>query len=161
MKKIDLGVMQKNAEAVISMVRKLMKRPDKRGGYVCIATRTGEVLAIFLVGTVPNEMKAAIYRAYCQEKAQRLGRKSNHISSWESRDESIMCYGGAVRAGELIFSFSGFPEHWDEACMIALANISGYYIPTYTMQKIREISGNTHSALLLRKLIPHKKIPMD
>ena len=161
MKEIDLGVMQKNAEKIIATARKLMKRPDKRGGYVCIATRTGKALAIFLVGTVANETKAAIYRGYCHEKAQRLGNNLKQISSWESRDEATHRYGGAIRVGELIFSFSAFPEHWDEACMVALANMSGHHLSMYVMQKIREISDNPHSALLLRTLIPHRKIPMD
>lgn len=161
MKNIDLGVIQKNAETVIAAARKLMKLPNKRGGYVCIATRTGKALAIFLVGSVANEIKAAIYRGVCHEKAQRLGNNINHISSWESRNVEIQCYGGAIRAGELIFSFSAFPEHWDEACMVALANMSGYQMTSYTMQKIRGISNNPHSALLLQTLIPHKKIRVD
>ncbi len=161
MKKIDLGIMQKDTEIVIATARKLMKWPDKRGGYVCIATRTGKALVIFLVGNVADEIKASIYRGYCQEKAQRLGNNPKHISSWQSRNETLCHYGGAIRAGGLILSFSGLPEHWDEACMVAHANMPGRCLPIREMEKIREISGNSHSALLLQALIPYRKIPMD
>lgn len=161
MKDIDLGIMQKSAEIVIKAARRLMKRPDKHGGYLCIATRTGKVLSIFLVGNVCDETKASIYRGFCHEKALRLANNPEHISSWESRDERAQYYGGAICVNTLIFSFSGFSEHWDEACMITLAGLTGQCIKDYIYQRIREISGNPYSALLYRKLIHCKKVQTD
>ena len=99
--------------------------------------------------------------AIAMKRPSALGNNPRHISSWETRDVATCCYGGAIRVGELIFSFSAFPEHWDEACMVALANMSADHLPIHTMEKIRGISGNPHSALLLRTRIPHRKIPMD
>jgi len=100
------------------------------------ATRTGAVLTIVgvseeslfelrcMLGTAPAD-KRAKYWAFSMEKAQRLLAHPNHDSSFESRNEAELQYGGAVRAQTCIISLSGLPEKWDEAVTLVLACRTG------------------------------------
>ncbi len=94
----------------------------RKGGYLCIARPNGMIMAVVLIGTVAKEEKAKKYLSLCQEKALRLALHPEHCSSWQSRDESVQHYGGAIRTKRFIFSFSGFPELWDEAFVVDLAS---------------------------------------
>ena len=96
----------------------------KTGGYFCLADAgTGNPLfEPALIGTVPQEKKEK-YLAFCQEKAKRLANHPEHEASWESRNEEANEWGGALRIGTLIFSFSGLPEWGDEALMLILAEV--------------------------------------
>lgn len=128
-----------------------VSQPDKKGGYICLATPT-RVFATFMVGEVSDDQKANDYHQFCMEKARRLGQNPDHVSSWESRNENANQYGGAVKVGDFIFSFSGFSEHWDEAVSIVLAHRcspNGIGVPLFC--KIKNISANSHMGLLLGK----------
>lgn len=100
----------------------------RQGGWLVLAWSTKEEsyhhLLPFLhrgVGTTLAD-RAPKYQSYSLEKAQRLHRNPDHQTSWESRDEKLECYGGAIRANnELIVSFSGFSEQWDEAISLFVA----------------------------------------
>ncbi|EKD33275.1 MAG: hypothetical protein ACD_76C00054G0001 [uncultured bacterium] len=80
----------------------------------------------FAVGMVSAE-RFLKYMRFANEKAARLGSRPGDISSWQSRDVSDRDRmnhktGGAIRCGDgLIFSFSGFSEHEDEAICLFIA----------------------------------------
>lgn len=61
------------------------------------------------------------YMLFANEKVKRLNGRPGDISSWQSRNQEQMQYGGAIRCDDdLVLSFSGFPEEVDEAiCLIA------------------------------------------
>ena len=100
----------------------------RTGGYFCLANaETGLPLLVLPLGQVPLE-KAEKYLRLCQEKAKRLAEHLEHLSSWESRNPDKEQWGGAVRVGNLIFSFSGLPEMGDEAVMLAVAG--SHYVGT-------------------------------
>ena len=57
-------------------------------------------------------------------------------------------WGGAIRAGDYIISFSGFPELWDEAAMLVLAIRMGWLDQTATLRRISR-KRNPHFRVLL------------
>jgi hypothetical protein len=80
--------------------------------------------------------------SYCQEKALRLARHPEHVSSAQSRDDDNEQYPGAVRVGDLILSPSGMPWELDES----LGLISGIYLLDLDIGdafNIAKLSGNT------------------
>ena len=98
--------------------------------------------------------KDKLYRDRAQEKARRLHNHPEHKTSRESRNESRGQYGGAIRACKddqsYIFSFSGFPEIWDEAFMLFLA-LNFNYIQTDEVIAIANEEGHELTECL-RKL---------
>lgn len=90
------------------------------GGYLCVTNREGIPLLIAHIG-VSEDSKAADRLRFSQEKAARLAIHPAHYLSRESENKEMYQYPGAVRAHELIFSFSGLPGHLDELCMLILA----------------------------------------
>lgn len=119
------------------------------GGYFCLANgENGLPLLVVPIGEVPIE-KAEKYLRLCQEKAKRLGAHPEQVSSWMSRNLDLEQYGGAIRARNLIFSFSGFPELGDEAVMLGTVGV--YYLAklgqSRVLSEIAEIvaqSNNTY-----------------
>lgn len=103
------------------------KEQHRRGGYICITERSSThnpnpiPLLVADIGVVDDPKKAAKYFALSQEKAARLIVHPSHDSSWQSRNPDADQWGGAVVASSWIFSFSGFPEAFDEAVMLLLA----------------------------------------
>lgn len=91
------------------------------GGSVHIATLIG--------GKGGNYANREKYERYAYEKVERLEANlvNKHYSSWESRDESLDQWGGAIRVPMqgmwFILSFSGLPEVGDEAFMVLLAEL--------------------------------------
>jgi len=99
-----------------------------------------------MVGTVPDQDKAGQYYGFSREKPARLYAEIlrgvvGAVSSWQTRNESEFRYGGAIRAGRFIFSFSGLPEHADEALMLMLAVHFGFLTHTEAIE-ITKISEN-------------------
>ena len=142
--KIAPGVSFLVGEALFLFRRHGPAWKDRSGGYFCLAdAETVLPLLIMAVGQVPVE-KAGKYLSFCQEKAKRLAEHPDHLSSWESRNPEKEQWGGAVRVGEFIFSFSGLPEMGDEAVMLAVAD--SHYVDTKdvtaTLNKIAERSNN-------------------
>lgn len=96
-------------------------RPDKTGGYLAWTDSNGTpFIAGLMWGIMPVD-KAAKRQEYALEKATRLTLHNLHRTSYRSRNPKEERWGGAIRAGEHILSFSGFPEKWDEAAMFVLA----------------------------------------
>jgi hypothetical protein len=100
-----------------------------RGGYLAALNTSGigKVDIILQLGPY-NPEKAVGQIELVQEKCWRLKsfRTEGHLTSYESRDPDNGKWGGAVYAGDYIFSFSGLPELWDEAAMLVLAIRLGY-----------------------------------
>jgi len=122
----------------------------RSGGYFCFLEKGYVKLSISptLMGEVTNG-KDAKYRAFCQEKVERLLSKylhEDHELSSQSRDESKEQYGGAVYVGSPIeafcFGFSGLPEVADEAAMLLVAAKSGC-ISLNNARELAQISENS------------------
>jgi hypothetical protein len=110
--------------------------PDHTGGYVFLTDDNerpadGYIVpcAVSAIGNVPRD-KAARYYRNATEKATRLilqhrrGESKLWETSWQSRNPDQMQYGGGVRFvlpddRIVVMSFSGYPEHRDEAIVIA------------------------------------------
>lgn len=121
---------------------------NRTGGYFCLADReTGRPIFLSLVGVVATE-KMEKYLRLAQEKARRLSQVSRaetfHLSSWESRELSKERYGGAIVAGDLIFSFSGLPELGDEVVMLNAA-MACRKLDVETARKIANRSANPYT----------------
>ena len=96
-------------------------RPDCTGGYLAWTDSNGiPFIAGLMWGSMPIG-KAAKRREFALEKATRLALHNLHRTSYRSRNPKEERWGGAIRAGLHILSFSGFPEKWDEAAMFVLA----------------------------------------
>ena len=126
---MDAGEVSRAAEDHLPFLWNHPKFPKDRhnGGYLCIASRDdGMPILIAQIRQCPMG-KAQRYFQFSQEKAERLyemNARHGHVSSWQSRDEKAEKYGGAIVAGEFIFSFSGLPEKADEFFAIKLARMS-------------------------------------
>lgn len=94
----------------------------RRGGGFCLADAgSGMFYTVALIGETPQE-KTRKYLELCQEKARRLAQHPEHVSSWQTRNPPER-WGGAIRADEHIFSFSGLPELGDEALMLKVVQM--------------------------------------
>lgn len=90
--------------------------------------------------------KSSAYIGFSREKLDRVAHfykidPSRTKSSWQSRADHAQWYGGAIRAGKYILSFSGLPEKTDEALMLALAVKLGL-LTLREASEIAEISTN-------------------
>ena len=113
----------------------------RTGGYLCVANAVnGLPLLIARIGADDFENHWAHLDA-CREKCSRLARCKSHITSWQSRNLSKKKFGGAVRAGNLIFSFSGLSEIGDEIFSLALAMQLGH-VDIEFCNKVAALSGN-------------------
>ncbi len=92
------------------------------GQYVGVA---GEGLDFFFHHLVNGERLARNRSEACfrrvNEKLERLKASPELLASWQSRNTDEEMYGGAIRAGEYIFSFSGLSEHADEMICLLVA----------------------------------------
>ena len=107
-------------------------RPDCTGGYLAWTDSNGiPFIAGLMWGSMPAD-KAVKRQETALEKATRLALHNLHRTSYRSRNPKAVViidgvevlrprWGGAIRAGADILSFSGFPEKWDEAAMFVLA----------------------------------------
>lgn len=147
---LDSGYIRAFVEAAEHIVRgslgSFRNRPDWNGGsggYLCIAdVATGSPLAITIIGRVPIE-KAQKHLFYCQEKAQRLATHPEHETSFESRNPDANQWGGAVRSGSFILSFSGFSEQIDEAVMMGI-EFYCYPVPPI-LKRLNSIAVRNHN----------------
>ena len=114
--------MTADAKDALKTAIKLSGDPTRNGGYLCVSAPTGLVLAIALIGDVPKHEKAVKYIAFCQEKNWRLFLNPSHVSSFESRNEKMDMYGGAIRTNDFNLSFSGLQDdRLDEALVLEVA----------------------------------------
>jgi hypothetical protein len=146
--KIDqLKLIIEQVNYLISKMQVLTDWPKGRdNGYCTIMSATdSRVLLAFQVGNCPSE-KVQKYHSLSNEKALRLRSFSieGHVSSWQSRDECAGHWGGAILAGNVIFSFSGLPEELaDEAVMLIAAVWCGFMTAGQAIATAK-ISGNSY-----------------
>ena len=131
------------AAEVVFTASRMCGENGKKGGCLCVTDYEGNLHLVTIIGEVSDKGKLRKYWGMCQEKANRLVSRASHESSWQSRDESSQQYGGAIRAREFILSFSGLPELWNEACMLALAyKVHNRLISKESLQRIQMINHN-------------------
>lgn len=122
---VDVGEVIRRAHETLLVMQKIPGwLKDKTGGYLCVSSLVdGAVQYVAQIGTCANTDKATDYLGFCQEKARRLFRMfdAGHISSFQSKDEAVGKYAGAIVTGTWIISFSGLPQLADEALVIELA----------------------------------------
>jgi hypothetical protein len=170
----DRSVIYAKAQEMLDLLRGLPSGDPisgRTGGYFLLGSDRLENIELIQVGTIPDPDKNDKYERFCQEKAHRLIahrlRKPNEaISSWQTRNEPLDMYGGAVLLPVVHLrtlydepytaSFSGFPEFADEAFSVAM----GYALSSGTTQlgsesqtrRIIEVSGNPILPKLLEAL---------
>ncbi|MDO8617809.1 MAG: hypothetical protein Q7N87_02910 [Candidatus Uhrbacteria bacterium] len=98
----------------------------RKGGFLCCKHGSADnepPILLCKVGSIYHPGKAQEYFRFAQEKVNRLcsNFERGHVSSWQSRDETRLRYGGAIRAAGLYLSFSGLPEKADEAFCLLIA----------------------------------------
>jgi len=101
-----------------------LERQPFAGGVFCLADNAGQLIASFVVGSVPDE-KRAKYWELAHEKVARMI-ASGAVSSRATRDPAQGRWAGALRGKEskLCASFSGLPENFDEI-VVARALVDG------------------------------------
>ena len=139
------------AEPIVKTACELNQEPIKQGGCLCVANPEGEIILVSRLGQVRDRERGDRYFRFCQEKARRLISHPGDVSSWQSREPENDKWGGGVRLETgAIFTFSGLPELWDEACMVTLAMaLAGLSEPTGHLRRILETSQNPHGAKLI------------
>ena len=132
-------------DLVLSVLPK--EEQERTGGYFTIyrgitSDNTSYEMFGRLVGIVPKE-KEDRYRAFSAEKALRLSLHDDHVSSFQSCDETNNKWPGAVRRDKEcdIFSFSGLPWKADEALMLAFCVNTGE-MTCYEAYEIAKSSEN-------------------
>lgn len=96
----------------------------RTGGYLVVAdSQTGLPLLVMPVGKITDPDDAAMFLELALEKARRPVQHPEHLTSWESRDETRKHFGGSIRlhSEPLILSFSGLPEKLDTAFVLYLS----------------------------------------
>lgn len=119
----------------------------RTGGFLVIADRRwGDILRVFAVGTInPDKLDRYLFNA--QEKVRRLfGHQTDgHLSSFQSRNEELQQWTGAVTMGDVLIGFSGLCEASDEALCLALGEL---WAPREEARQIAAISSNEDFARL-------------
>lgn len=113
-----LEVVTRAAKAAIEFCKK--QKDPRFGGYFCLGNQSGEILLLSPVLEVVPE-KVEKYRGFAEEKIVRLSRWTQHVSSWQSKNDVEFKFGGAIRGNKYLYSFSGFPEWVDESVTIITA----------------------------------------
>ena len=146
MKAVDLSRILNSAEDKLSEAIRADGRPGKTGGYLCVADKAGVIL-VCQVGEVTDLVAAERYRFNCQEKALRVLKNPEHISSWQSRDTEgeVKKYGGGIKTGDgIAIAFSGFTEWVDEAFSAVIAHYSVFAHPFSSWICVQNESKNPH-----------------
>lgn len=156
-----IGAADQHFEKVLTTLRKRGQDRGDVGAFIRLYTEdeTGEMATelAFSVGehsTRPGR-ESEIYRN-SKEKGERLHRHPTHVSAWQSRDEHVRSFGGAIRITILIgnepiraiLSMSGLIEHGDETVLLLIARHLGWKVETGL---IIELSDNQ----LARELLAH------
>lgn len=136
------------AEAVLATMRKNGLIDESRtGGYMTVLSLTDRppttALLVAEIGELTDPEKIKKYHDFSREKADRLRLNiaMGHSSSWQSRNPDENHWGGAIRAGGAILSFSGLPELADEALTLEVARRLGMLSHELCLQ-IAQTSNN-------------------
>jgi hypothetical protein len=117
----------------------------RQSGYFTLRDlSTGRVIFTIMLGDVPKE-KQEKYLQLSLEKGDRLYKNYKitfkNFSSWQTRNPDKDMWGGAIRAGIYILSFSGLAELCDEALVLELALTMGWCNPC-RLYEISQLSKN-------------------
>jgi hypothetical protein len=143
------GLTDRDRDALITLIRRVVDAalelpanpdPKKIGGYLTVLDE-GNPSLIIPFGEMPEE-KVQKYFQLSQEKAFRLFRQPEHLSSFQSQNPEANQWPGAVRANnDIILSFSGMPWKIDEAiCLVIGVNMR--WLPLKQALLIADISDN-------------------
>lgn len=130
--------------AVTKAIHMANDAPDAKimrtGAYLTIVNRhTQQVVLQVLIGAGPPE-KVAKWRELSIEKAMRLlgFQHLHHQTSYESQDETMEQYPGAILGNDYVFSLSGLKGLDDEAAMFLVAIKCGQCDRNATLGRISE-----------------------
>lgn len=143
----------REAARAYALLEAVGKKEGNTGGAFCVLRTdrtqgldfTPQLLAV--IDRVDDPVAVVSYRMFAQEKAWRLLSRPSDASSYQSRDEAHEKWGGAIRAGDYILSFSGLPELVDEALMLVLA-VRLELIGRAEAERIAALSHNAYFAPL-------------
>lgn len=113
------------------------------GGYLYFGDNNNNKLFLIPVGR-PADAKKEKYASLAEEKATRLYQHPTHDLSWQSMNEEMEQYQGAIKLVSPYYafmSFSGFPAPVDEGLCLVLSRKSELLSPQ-GMETLSNISGN-------------------
>ncbi len=94
---------------------------DEPSGYLTIRSASdGRILLVRQIGDCPADKFASRSRN-SMEKGERLMANPEDVGSHQSREPKDEKWGGAIRTRQFLISFSGMPEHADEALDVGIA----------------------------------------
>jgi hypothetical protein len=126
------------------------KKPEdaRYGGYLTILDELSPIPLVRIeLGEVPLEKKIAYYQVSL-EKAVRLLKCPEHVSSYQSRNPDMRMWGGAIRCSPFIISFSGLPELDDESLSIIIALRQGFLHEDLVHQILNQRGGHDRFKVL-------------
>ena len=126
---------------------------DRTGGVLAIGLGEEPCARLHVVIGEPPDNKVAKYWQLALEKLVRLRSMPHHVSSYQSRNTIVGLYGGAIRtSGGFIASFSGLPEHADEALCVLISGSFRNSWGNVDSEPIFDISGNEFGRTLFKEL---------
>lgn len=145
---MELGVLEKHklrqfGASILADIRTLESndKPEKDSAFVRIfGAKPNRQLDRFELGNIPME-KGKRYKTLSYEKGERVLERPEHLSSYQSMDEKLDRWPGAIRAGKKVVSVSGLTWKGDEALALQLAIEMGW-LDAATAFRIAETSGN-------------------
>lgn len=145
------GLIQE-ASIVVQKACQLIGDDNRKGGTMCVLELNGVVRFSETIGSISTLDRMEKYFRFAEEKGRRLSTHPEHLTSYTSRNDELEQYQGAIFTSDLIFSFSGLPAKWDEACMMVVAYRRGYLTSDQWKAIIAE-SGNDVADRLLTACI--------
>lgn len=134
--------------AVATLVRE--HNGTRGGGHFNLRSPSGTILFEGRFGK-PASDKAAKYERLAAEKTERLALHLDHVLSWQSKNDELEQYQGAVRAPNgLLGGFSGFPAEEDEVLVLWVFWKMGWLNGTEVNEAI-EISSNSRYRVLFEQ----------
>jgi len=143
---IDINKWIHEVEIILEKMQKLPDFPSGRtGGYLALTeTMSDNLICLARAGKIVTGNDKA-YEKYAPEKSRRLHgmhHGKGHVSSYQSKDETLNMYAGGIVTELIIVSFSGLsPDLWDEVLCLIFAIERGW-ISLSQATSIAEISTN-------------------
>lgn len=123
---------------------------ERGGGFLNLRDANGKIVFEYPFRS-PSSNKTQSYREFAREKTSRLEGYPEHVLSWQSKNEALQQYQGAVRAPNgLLGSFSGFTGEEDET-IILWAFTKMEFLSGKEAYQAAQISSNSRYAYLVQK----------
>jgi len=129
---IDRNDVVEKTRSLVDLTTRMKSNPasERTGGYLSMAIGGPQNMQSCKIGRVPDPSEWGVYKKFSQEKIYRATadwlRDPKTFSSWQTRDEKMERYGGAILLPNLdrdfphAISFSGLKEHCDEAIALLI-----------------------------------------